>query len=149
MIPLYFSQWHKNFNILTMVAAKHWNPAKSGVFRTTDRARDTSKVFVSGPCGVMQVWRLAPPGRKPSAFAYKRRRISEMQKKHETFPTLQESLCYVLDFPLKKVVRSAEIYLITTMDKSHEFTHAIAMEIGRPKCVLCDQPPWWENHKVE
>lgn len=31
----------------------------------------TSYDLVSGPCGVIQLWRLAPPGRNPSTFACK------------------------------------------------------------------------------
>lgn len=35
------------------------------------RKKHTSYDFVSGPWGVIQLWRLAPPGRNPSALASK------------------------------------------------------------------------------
>lgn len=40
------------------------------------QANITSYVLVSGPCGVMQLCRLAPPGRNPSTLAYNENNLS-------------------------------------------------------------------------
>lgn len=39
-------------------------------------------------------------------------------------------------------------YLIRPTDEAHKLAHAVAVKVGRPKCVLRHQPTRWKDNKI-
>lgn len=102
--------------------------------------RHTSYDLVSGPWGVIQLWRLAPPGRNPSTFACKNTCLQNFALICQTINAFENSV-EKSNFDI--------MYLIVTMDETHKFTHAIAMIIWRPEGMLSNKPPRWKNDKIK
>jgi hypothetical protein len=93
----------------------------------------------------MQLWRLAPPGRKPSALACT---TSSVQFREQP-PSNTTRTSSINNSPQRIYDKEARDYLIYPIDQTHELAHAVAMIVRRTERVLGHKPSWREYHKIK